>query len=211
MKISANAVLTGDLVASGQVPSDQYDTLLYHLDQTLRYLNEVYAGQYNIYRGDAFQLQLHTPRDWANAMLLLRLAMKSRQQDCRLGIGIGSVSNPRPDIKSATGEAFTLSGTKLDSLPQGQLLGIGSTNERFNWHAGIHLRLTDALLQQMTARQAQALFEYLTLEDKSHLAVAKRLHTSRVNATKLLNQAHYDLLTDAIRYCEQLTDRYFHG
>ncbi|MBT1063520.1 hypothetical protein KJY73_08035 [Bowmanella sp. Y26] len=205
------AVLTGDIVASGQIPSADYDALLYSLDQTLRYLCQEHAGQYNIYRGDAFQLLLENPQSWAASAILLRLAMLSQQQDCRLSIGIGSLSNPRPDVKSATGEAFTLSGTGLDNLPQGQRMCARSPDQDFNWHISVNLRQTDALLSQLTVRQSQALQEYLTIKDKNHRAVAKRLHTSRVNATKLLNQAHYDLLMQVILYCEQLTDRYFHG
>ncbi|GGO70204.1 hypothetical protein [Bowmanella pacifica] len=210
-KSKVYAVLTGDLVASSHIPANEYDALLYALDQTLRYLCRKNAGQYNVYRGDAFQLLLNKPQDWAYSAILLRLAMRSQQQDCRLSVGIGTISNPRPDVKSATGEAFTLSGTGLDSLPQGLRMNAQSTEEDFNWHMGITLRQTDALISQMTVRQAQALQEYLLLEDKSHLAVAKRLHTSRVNATKLLNQGHYDLLMQVILYSEQLTDRYFHG
>ncbi|MBN7821551.1 hypothetical protein [Bowmanella yangjiangensis] len=210
-KSKVYAVLTGDLVASSQIPANEYDALLYALDQTLRYLCRRDAGQYNVYRGDAFQLLLNKPQAWAHSAILLRLAMRSQLQDCRLSVGIGTISNPRPDVKSATGEAFTLSGTGLDSLPQGQRMNVQSTEDDFNWHMGITLRQTDALISQMTVRQAQALQEYLLLEDKSHLAVAKHLHTSRVNATKLLNQGHYDLLMQVILYSEQLTDRYFHG
>ncbi|ALS98099.1 hypothetical protein [Lacimicrobium alkaliphilum] len=47
------AVLTGDLIDSGKIPSEQYDNLLYQLNQLLTTVSTA-QGRYNIFRGMPF-------------------------------------------------------------------------------------------------------------------------------------------------------------
>ena len=203
------AVLTGDLVDSSQVPTARYDALLYGLDQCLRQVCDKFNGSYNIYRGDAFQLLLRQPHQALHSSLLIRLALKTLQSDARISIGLGQVENLRQDIKSATGEAFTLSGQGLESMGNQQRMRIASSSEEFQFHMALLLRFADLLISGITSRQAQALQEYFNLEDNAHQQIADRLKTSRVNATKLLNQGHYELLSDFIGHSQQLSGKYF--
>ncbi|GAB3033905.1 hypothetical protein [Bowmanella dokdonensis] len=205
------AVLTGDLVDSSQVPANHYDTLLYNLDQTLIQICDRFSGSYNIYRGDAFQLLLNQPDQALHAALLIRLSLKSAQSDARISVGLGKVDNLRQDIKSATGEAFTLSGKGLEQMDHLQRLKISSAASEFQFHMELLLRFADLLVGKTTARQAAALHEYLSLKDNSHQQIARRMNTSRVNVTKLLNQGHYELLSEFIRHSQQLSGTYFNA
>lgn len=204
------AVLTGDLINSGDIPSEQYDNLLYQLNQLLTTASSA-QDCYNIFRGDAFQVLLATPETTMSAMLIIRLGLISHGWDARISAGLGSVSNLRADIKTATGQAFTLSGKGLDNMGSQQRLSISSSNQEYQFHMPLLLQFADTLISQISKRQACALFEYFTLTDNSHQAISQRLGSSRVNATRLLNQGHYQLLQEFVLHSQQLYRRCFHG
>jgi hypothetical protein len=204
------AVLTGDLINSGKIPSEQYDNLLYQLNQLLTKASTE-QSRYSIFRGDAFQVLLSSPETAISDMLIIRLGLISHGWDARISAGFGAVSNPRADIKTATGEAFTLSGKGLDNMTSQQRLSINSSNQEYQFHMPLLLQFADTLVSQTSKRQACALYEYFTLTDNSHQAIALRLGSSRVNATKLLNQGHYQLLQEFVLHSQQLYKRCFHG
>lgn len=201
--MSIFAVITGDLVKSSSYQSDDYDQLLYLLDQSLR---SVSAPQgYNIYRGDAFQLLLNEPEQVVSVALVLRLNLIAARSDARLCMAIATADNLRADIKTATGPVFTLSGTGLDRLQQ----------QRWSLYCAdgsqpldLLLRFADSQLLQLTARQAQVLLLYLLASDKSHQALAATLNTSRANVTALLNQANYALFSDFLAHCQLWVHQY---
>lgn len=195
------AVLTGDIVKSGQIQPAEYDKLLYQLDQVLRTICSQLNAQYVIYRGDSFQLLLQEKELAVHQALLIFLTLKAVNTNIRISIGLGEVSNLRSDIKSATGPAFTLSGTELDRFKD-HVLKVSSYHKTLQAILDTPVKLADKLISQLSARQAEILLHYLTAQDKSHKELAIALNTSRVNITKLLNQANYQLMLDFLDFCK---------
>ncbi|MGO3299656.1 MAG: hypothetical protein ACTILD_02885, partial [Pseudoalteromonas sp.] len=66
----------------------------------------------------------------------------------------------------------------------------------------LNIAFVEVLLSKMSQKQANALFVYLTAENKLHSELAKQLKTSRENVTKLLNLAHYQLIESFLTYAE---------
>ncbi|MEN3156919.1 hypothetical protein ABC502_00885 [Alkalimonas sp. NCh-2] len=199
------AVLTGDLVQSRAIKAEQYDSVLYQLEQLFASKAEAWALNYSFYRGDAFQLLLAKPQYGVRLAVCIRLTLLSLGLDCKISIGIGEVTNLRQDIKSATGPAFTLSGTGLDSLSGSQRLQLGCQWSELENILAVPVQLADAMLTKLTARQAEAVLLYLINPGLAHEALAQKLGTSRANVTKLLNNSHFDyqLLQAFLAYCEQ--------
>ncbi|SEA51418.1 hypothetical protein [Alkalimonas amylolytica] len=199
------AVLTGDLVQSRAIKAVQYDSVLYQLEQLFASQVETWGLSYNFYRGDAFQLLLTKPQYGVQLAISIRLTLLSLAQDCKISIGIGEVTNLRQDIKSATGPAFTLSGTGLDSLSGSQRLQIHCQQSELQAILAVPVRMADAMVANLTARQAEAVLLHLINPGLAHEAIAQKLGTSRANVTKLLNNSHvdYQLLQAFLIYCEQ--------
>lgn len=197
------AVLTGDLVKSRSIAGEQYDTVLYQLEQLLVAQTKTLGCNYNFYRGDAFQILLPQPREAVTLALYIRLTLLSLSRDCKISIGLGEVTNLRHDVKSASGPAFTLSGNGLDQLPAGQRLVIQSQQPLLQQVLAVPLRMADNMLSKLTARQAEALLLYFLMPGSSHESIATKLGTSRENVTKLLNNNHadYQLLQAFMHYC----------
>lgn len=190
-----SAVITGDLVRSSKMAPDRYNLILQQLEQTLATLSSNHTD-FSIYRGDGFQLYLPNPEQSLTAALLIRLNLISHDADCRLSIGLGNIDSKRSQISMSTGEAFTLSGRGLEALKDVYWSLQLPQSLSVDWQ--LLLRFADVLLQQMTARQAQVLYGYLTGDNPSHQQLADQMQTSRANITQLLNQAHYTLFQDLL-------------
>ena len=193
------AVITGDLIKSQRIPQQEYDAMLYQLDQSLRFITQRFESSFSIYRGDALQLQLQTPESVCHVAILLYLQMKAANYELRQSMAIGTVDNPRADIKTATGSAYTLSGQGLDNMTH-QLLTIKVENNHLDEGFLLNIAFIEVLLEKMSQKQANALFNYLTASNNSHAELAKELNTSRENVTKLLNLAQYQLVERFIKY-----------
>ncbi|MCQ8876435.1 hypothetical protein NQT69_00075 [Pseudoalteromonas shioyasakiensis] len=195
------AVISGDLINSQKIPKHQYDDMLYLLDQSLRFIANKFSGQYSVYRGDALQIQLPDPRDVCSAAILLYLQLKSANYSLRQSMAIGQLDNPRADIKTATGSAYTLSGQGLDTL--NQLLILQIEHSSLDASFALNIDLINVLLDKISQKQANALFHYLTAVNNSHSQLAKELQTSRENVTKLLNLANYQLIERFLNYSKE--------
>ena len=203
------AVLTGDLVKSRAIKAEQYDSVLYQLEQLFASKTEAWALSYSFYRGDAFQVLLAKPQYGVQLAISIRLTLLSLAQDCKISIGMGEVTNLRQDIKSATGPAFTLSGSGLDNLNGSQRLQIHCQQRELQAVLAVPVQMADAMLANLTARQAEAVLLHLINPGLAHEAIAQKLGTSRANVTKLLNNSHldYQLLQAFLAYCEQHISR----
>ncbi|MBQ4834645.1 hypothetical protein J8L70_15565 [Pseudoalteromonas sp. MMG010] len=200
-------VISGDIIKSQTIPKQQYDAMLYQLEQSLRAV-VTKTSLWNIYRGDAFQLQINHVENTTTIAILLYLHLKASGYEVRQSIAIGNVENPRNDIKTATGSAFTLSGQGLDEISN-QRFKLAIDNHH-NESFALNMAFIDVLLTKITQKQANALFVYLTQKNNNHSELAKLLKTSRENVTKLLNLAHYQLIEKFIAYSQQYIKQLTH-
>jgi hypothetical protein len=208
------AVITGDLIKSRKIAAQDFDVIRYRLEQVLTYLSDKYDAEYDVYRGDSFQIIFPSMNDSITSALLIRLALKSvktsgQKFDARISIGLGTVETQRTKLRSSTGEAFNLSGIGLDKL-KGQNIGVFTNSTEFQSRIGLLIKFVDAKIDNLTQVQIQALYEYLIDENNNHNEIAKRLNKSRVNTTKLLNMASYQLFDEFIDTFETLKSELIH-
>ena len=208
------AVITGDLIKSRKIAAQDFDVIRYRLEQVLTFLSDKYGAEYDVYRGDSFQIIFPSMDHSITSALLIRLALKSvktsgQKFDARISIGLGTVEAQRTKLRSSTGEAFNLSGIGLDKL-KGQNIGVFTNSVEFQRRIGLLVKFVDAKIDNLTQVQIQALYEYLIDENNSHDEIAKRLNKSRVNTTKLLNMASYQLFDEFIDTFETLKSELIH-
>ena len=135
--------------------------------------------------------------------VLIYLYLKASGYEVRQSMAIGQIDNPRNDIKTATGSAFTLSGHGLDQIANQRFL-FSTPPQNIHESLNLNLAFADVLLTKITQKQANALYAYLTSTDNSHAALAKDLKTSRENVTKLLNLAHYQLIERFLEHASNI-------
>ena len=204
------AVLTGDIIKSQKITAADYDSVIASLKQQVNSLQSYCNLAFTLYRGDEFQLYLSNPGYAGLAAVLIRLNLLSLNQDARISIGIGDIDALRDPVSTSTGSAFTLSGHGLQSMAQQRLL-LQVDHAPLPPALALLIRFCDDKLQQLTRRQASALNYYLSEPNNQHQQIADRMRTSRVNVTKLLNQASYVLIEDFIRYLSEYLTEVTHG
>lgn len=119
------AILTGDLVGSRRLSSQQLEELFKSLNDLWSQFGAAHAGAViggvEIFRGDGWQAALAKPALCVEATLFLRAAFKaqplSHKLDTRIGVGIGTVDALKENrLSESNGPAFQCSGDALDSL-----------------------------------------------------------------------------------------------
>src|SRR5690606_38464016 len=112
------AVITGDIVNSSKVNPD---TWLPKLKDVLNLFGNT-PNEWEIYRGDSFQLIIKDPLMALKAAILIKASIKSiKSLDIRMAIGIGDISHSSQRITESNGPAFIYSGEKFETLKQDKL------------------------------------------------------------------------------------------
>lgn len=202
------AVLTGDIVGSTKLSSDQMASVRDTLSKCFDVFNLVRGNAVEFYRGDSWQVLSREPK-WALRLAILAQARLTAKLGVhtRVSIGVGSVtdSNERK-ISLRTGEAFTLSGGALDNIPSHFWL-TGALPERFGiiamWFPVI-LHMCNGLMSSWTRRQAELVASMLQLANPTHEAIAASLKppVTKQSVTGILTSANWRTLSESIKAFE---------
>ncbi len=205
-------VITGDIVGSQQLAEGDYQQVLSTLEEELTALCKQYDGKFDIYRGDAFQVQLTHPEHSVKVATILRLRLKASpvSRDLRQSIGLGSWSDSSQSPKRASGEAYVLSGGGLDNM-KAERLSIHTASDDFNERFALLTRYLDMQLGGLTQIQSEVLRCLLLNSDKSHEALAQTLNKTRSNVTRILLAANYHLVIDYLEYFSRFAIRETHN
>ncbi|KFI27824.1 hypothetical protein CG51_08470 [Haematobacter missouriensis] len=166
------AVLTGDIVASSALSTDDLDDLFRALGgaaDSLAGLQDV-VPRLTRFRGDGWQM-VTVPRLAFRAALVARAAVRAvaKGRDTRLALAIGAVDRlDAHGLEDAAGAAFLASGRLLDRLPAKRRMAAEG-------HLAMSLALSDGIVAGWTARQAEIALHLLSHPGRTRAAVADAL------------------------------------
>lgn len=202
--MAIQAVLTGDIVNSTKLTVARG-----------RKLSEVIAGlfadhRFEFYRGDSFQAYLRQPDTALQLALLCRSAAigiaredKSVMSDVRISIGIGPVNTPVRSLKTAQGEAFTLSGRQFDEIAKSNTrLAISSANELANEGLAVIAGYINSIFDSMTGKQAEVVF--LLLKGDSQQDVAKKLRKTKSTIHQRVSAARWQEIEKLLQQFQRI-------
>jgi hypothetical protein len=201
------AVITADIVNSTRLKRAEEKKLVGDLSSILR------SYKFEFYRGDSFQAYIPDPKQALKVVLEARAAAKrlssgfSSPFDVRASVGIGNMTTPVKDLKTAKGEAFLISGRVFDEMSKsGKRLKIQSANEGINLGLKIIADYADSLFSQLSSKQAAVVFELLM--NHNQVETAKRLKKSQPTINKHAQSARWveinNLLEDYQLFINQL-------
>jgi hypothetical protein len=184
------AVITADIVNSTRLSKSESKKLMKVLGTILQpHLHE-------FFRGDSFQVMVQSPAEALSLVLQARMAaMKLLSEgatpiaDIRASIGIGTIRQKAAILRTATSEAFILSGRCFDSMEKEQRLSMITGEKNGAVNAGLRLisHFIDYLFRRLTVKQATVVFELLV--NRTQVETAKRLKKSQVTIHKHLQAA----------------------
>ncbi len=183
--MTPGAVITADIVNSTQLSKTDAKKLMKNLLVLLE------QHKYEFFRGDSFQVCIKSPVEALWLLLQMRtVAMKHSPQasmpdtDIRASIGIGQVKLPVKSLRTATDEAFVLSGRVFDKMKPNQRLAItcNEKNHTINLGLGVIAHFLDYLFQRLTSKQASVVSELLM--KRTQVETARRLKKSQATIHK---------------------------
>jgi hypothetical protein len=183
--MATSAVITADIVNSTLLPKPEAKRLMKNL------LAVIEPYDHEFFRGDSFQVFVRSSSEALTVLLVLRtVAIKLLPaavvplSDIRASIGLANVKLPLKSLKTASGEAFVLSGRAFDKMNAGQRLAISCTEKNHIANLGLNVvaRFADYLFQRLTPKQAAVVFELL--QKRTQTETARRLKKSQATIHK---------------------------
>jgi predicted XRE-type DNA-binding protein len=182
---SVIAVITGDVVGSRKIKERK--TLINSLHASFReipYLKRNKEENFQIFRGDSFQLIVEDIDRTLDIAFLLRagLMKKNKKWDARIAIGIGSQEFRVKTIAESDGEAFRNSGYLLDKLLTANTrLGLKTPWPEMDEEFKVSLELADALIKKWSQAGAETAWHYFMGLSQMTMAEALEISQPAVN------------------------------
>lgn len=183
------SIITGDIAGSQQAAAPS---------QWLEPLKRVLGSMgttpqdWEVYRGDAFQVEVRHPAEALQAALNIKAAIKCEKDlDVRMAIGIGQRQHEAPAITERNGEAFVNSGSRFDQLhDEKRQLALCSPWPDFDHDMDLYLRLASVFMDQWTPLSAEVIAMLLSEPGLKQATIAQRLGISQSSVSDRLTRAH---------------------
>ncbi len=206
------AVITADLVNSRKVaPAGAGDPIWRQaLKQELSQWGQSPAD-WQIFRGDSFQLKLENPAKaiWCAIQLKAAiLALGLNELDIRMAIGIGDRGFVTTPLTQSSGEAFVSSGLLFDQLKK-RRLAIKTPWPELDEQLNLYLDLASLQMDRWNAHSAQTVAMALQMPDATQQEIAKALQVPQSRVSERLDRAGFEVIMAMESYCRRLLDHGF--
>ncbi len=181
------AVITGDIVNSKEGAATEWQPLL---KQALdRFGNE--PGDWELFRGDSFQLQL-SPPDALQAAIYIKASVRQLPNlDVRMGVGIGEQDYRADKITASTGPAFVRSGECFDGLKK-QTLAIATSDSRLDEALNLMLTLALRTMDDWSETVAAVIVKALDNPGRNQQEIAELMGRSQSSISEALKRGGFD-------------------
>jgi len=219
------SVITADLVNSSGMSFQQKERLLECIrDRLMRLENSGHITSSQLYRGDSFQCLLANPAVGLRAALILKTYIKSldpaalkssplqeqasglifidKMFDVRVSIGMGEVIYNKSELGLSDGEAFHLSGRKLDDMKKQKLTFAISTEDSYKEELTTLSALLDFILSKTTALQCEVIT--LKLEGLTETDIAERIAVQQSAVNQRAAAAGWSAIETAVKRFESI-------
>ena len=188
------AVISGDIINSGNIASSK-------LMKTLKDFLKKYGSSprnWEIFRGDQFQLELTKPEEAFLLCVQLKALIKQLGNiDVRIAIGIGEKTYSAPKITQSNGSAFVHSGRKFDLLKKENInLAIQTDDEIFDAEMNLFFRFALVFMDEWSAVSCEIVHTLLSYPEKNQSEIAEILGINQSAVSQRIRRANIDLLKD---------------
>lgn len=189
------SILTGDIINSRERTPQQWMPLLKAVFK--KYGSE--PDQWEIYRGDSFQIEIPVKKALEAAFLIKATIKQCKPLDVRIAIGVGKKTYTSKKITESNGDAFERSGECFENLKK-QNIAIKSPWKEFDITINLMLRL--GLLTMNDWKPAYSSIVKTTLENpkKTQKQLAELLEKTQSTVSEGLKRSGYEEMSELISY-----------
>lgn len=191
-------VITGDIINSRKISPDIW---LEVIKEALGIWGNS-PEQWEIYRGDSFQLEIEDAKDALKAAIQIKSAVKSlKGMDVRMAVGIGDKTYSARKVSESNGSAFVNSGELVEDLKKNRRnLAVRSNDSRFNTEMNLYLKLALIFMDRWSDIAAETVRVALLHPDESQEGLAGMLGNIKQNTVSTrLKRAHFEETLELIR------------
>ncbi|MFV5691758.1 hypothetical protein ACM55K_07025 [Flavobacterium sp. LT1R49] len=184
------SIITGDIVNSRKLPSKIWIEGLKKLLNT----KGKNPGEWEIYRGDEFQLEVTNPEEALLTALQIKAYLKTLKLDARMSIGFGDKTYKAKKISESNGSAFIRSGQLFETLKkQKTTLAINSGNSDFDTEINLMLRLGLTFMDNWLVQSAEFVLIAIENESLSQEEIGIKLGINQAAVSRRRKRAQFDL------------------
>ncbi|OIQ30343.1 MAG: transcriptional regulator [Bacteroidetes bacterium MedPE-SWsnd-G2] len=185
------AVITGDIINSRTGAVEDWMPLL---KNTLNQYGST-PKQWEIYRGDSFQLALD-PKTALLAAIHIKSAIKqTKTYNVRLAIGIGEENYSSSKITEANGTAYVNSGECFENLKKSSL-AIQSNQKEIDSTLNIMIKLSLLTIDTWSSVVSKVIKAAIEHPEKNQKELAKLLNKSQSNISEALKRGGYEEISN---------------
>jgi hypothetical protein len=190
-------ILTGDIINSRKVPSKKWMDDLKTIFQSIGKS----PNDWEIYRGDEFQLEIKTLEDALAVAFQIKAFFKSINLDVRMSLGIGDKTYKARKITESNGSAFIRSGETFETLKKQKLnLAINSGNAYFDEDLNLMLKLTLSFMDNWLQQSAEFVLIAIQNPTLSQEEIGVKLGINQAAVSRRQKRSNYDLLLQVDNY-----------
>jgi hypothetical protein len=194
------SIITGDIVNSRKLPSiiwmDGFKKLLSSFGK-----NPI---EWEIYRGDEFQLEVKNPEDVLQIALQIKAFFKTKKLDIRMSIGIGDKTYKAKKISESNGTAFSRSGEVFETLKKQKVnLAINTGDKEFDYEINLMLRLCLTFMDNWLTQSAEFVQIAISNQTLSQEEIGVKLGINQAAVSRRRKRAQFDLMMETENYFRQ--------
>ena len=190
-------ILTGDIINSRKLPSKKWIGDLKAMFQ----LFGKTPNDWEIYRGDEFQLEIKNPEHALLIAFQIKAFFKSVNLDVRMSLGFGHKTYKARKITESNGSAFVRSGELFETLKKQKLnLAINSGNADFDEDLNLMLKLTLSFMDNWLQQSAEFVLVAIQNPTLSQEEIGGKLGINQAAVSRRQKRSNYDLLLQVENY-----------
>lgn len=191
------SIITGDIVNSRKLPSKIWIEGLKELLNT----KGKNPSEWEIYRGDEFQLEIINPEEALLTALQIKAYLKTLKLDARMSIGFGDKTYKAKKISESNGTAFVRSGDLFETLKkQKTTLAINSGNGNLDSEINLMLRLGLTFMDNWLVQSAEFVFAAIENKSLSQEEIGVKLGINQAAVSRRRKRAQFDLALELDNY-----------
>lgn len=187
------SIITGDIVNSRKLPSKIWIDGLKELLNT----KGKNPSEWEIYRGDEFQMEIINPEEALLTALQIKAYLKTLKLDARMSIGFGDKTYTAATISESNGTAFVRSGELFETLKkQKTTLAINSGNGDLDTEINLMLRLGLTFMDNWLVQSAEFVLASIENKSLSQEEIGVKLGINQAAVSRRRKRAQFDLVLE---------------
>ncbi len=191
------AIITGDIVNSKSRPASEWIPLL------RTYFSQLgkTPADWEIYRGDEFQLRVSPENALEIAIRIKAIVKTVKNLDVRIGIGLGNESFKGEGVSESNGTAYQRSGKSLELLKKDKnKLMIATANQDMDNTLNLLLKMALNFMDDWSTVSAEIVDLILEQPQASQKQIAEQLNIQQSAVSQRQKRARLDLVQELLDY-----------